>query len=52
MKGLDAAFVKIGQPQAGFLPLKEMESFDNLNAPALAAGMEIVVQVKKDAKGR
>lgn len=52
MKGLDAAFVKIGQPRSGFLPLKEMESFER-NAPEkkIAAGTEIVVQVKKDAKG-
>lgn len=52
MKGLDAAFVKIGQPKAGFLPLKEMDSFAQTSkTPALAAGAEVVVQVKKDAKG-
>ncbi|MBE0601740.1 MAG: ribonuclease E/G [Firmicutes bacterium] len=52
MKGLEAAFVKIGHPKAGFLPLREMESYTaNAKDPALAAGSEIVVQVKKDAKG-
>ena len=52
MKGLDAAFVKIGQPRSGFLPLKEMESFSK-TAPGLriSAGEQIIVQVKKDAKG-
>ncbi len=52
MKGLEAAFVKIGQPKAGFLPLKEMDSFTQTSKdPALAAGAQVVVQVKKDAKG-
>ncbi|HPJ02967.1 MAG TPA: ribonuclease E/G [Candidatus Limiplasma sp.] len=52
MKGLDAAFVKIGQPKAGFLPIKEMESFAKTSkGEALAAGAELIVQVKKDAKG-
>ena len=52
MKGLEAAFVKIGQPNAGFLPLKEMDSFTQTSRePAFTAGAEIVVQVKKDPKG-
>lgn len=52
MNGLSAAFVKIGQPRSGFLPVKEMESFEK-NAPVqpVAAGAQVIVQVKKDAKG-
>jgi len=51
MKGLDAAFVKIGQPHNGFLPLKEMESFEKTSSErTIAAGAELIVQVKKDAK--
>jgi len=52
MKGLDAAFVKIGQPRTGFLPIREMESFEK-SAPEkqVAAGAQLIVQVKKDAKG-
>ncbi|MFH1879986.1 MAG: ribonuclease E/G [Bacillota bacterium] len=52
MKGLEAAFVKIGQPRAGFLPVKEMESFESTAQDRqIAAGAELIVQVKKDAKG-
>ena len=52
MKGLDAAFVKFGQPKAGFLPLKEMDSYTKTSGePALSAGAQVIVQVKKDAKG-
>lgn len=52
MKGLDAAFVKIGQPLSGFLPLKEMESFEQTAAERqISAGAQVIVQVKKDAKG-
>ena len=52
MKGLNAAFVKIGQPKGGFLPLKEMESFEQTAAQdKIAAGAQLIVQVKKDAKG-
>jgi ribonuclease G len=51
MRGLDAAFVKIGQPRSGFLPLEEMESFAK-TAPGrqVSAGAQVIVQVKKDAK--
>ena len=52
MKGLDAAFVKIGQPRSGFLPLNEMESFEEARPDQqLAAGATVTVQVKKDPKG-
>ncbi|MBN1777696.1 MAG: ribonuclease E/G [Clostridiales bacterium] len=52
MKGLDAAFVKIGQPRSGFLPLKEMKSFEQTAAQdRITAGANLIVQVKKDAKG-
>ena len=52
MKGLEAAFVKIGQPRSGFLSLKEMESFTKASAGTpVAAGTQVIVQVKKDAKG-
>jgi len=52
MKGLDAAFVKIGQPRSGFLPSKEMESFEHtVQGRPVAAGAQVIVQVKKDAKG-
>ena len=52
MKGLDAAFVKFGQPRSGFLPLKEMDSFMKTEAgEPIAAGAKLIVQVKKDAKG-
>lgn len=49
--GMNAAFVSIGQPLNAFLPLDEMASFtQNAEAKPLAAGAEIIVQVKKDAK--
>lgn len=49
--GMNAAFVQIGQALNGFLPLGEMESFEQTaQAKPLAAGAEITVQVKKDAK--
>ena len=52
MKGLEAAFVKIGQPRSGFLPLKEMDSFENTGAQdRIVSGAKLIVQVKKDAKG-
>ena len=52
MKGLDAVFVKIGQPHSGFLPAREMESFETTaGSTAFISGTEIIVQVKKDAKG-
>ena len=46
-----AAFVNLGQPLNGFLPLKEMESFEKSGHIApLVTGREALVQVKKDAK--
>ena len=52
MKGLEAVFVKIGQPRSGFLPIKEMESFEaTAGGTAFLSGGELIVQVKKDAKG-
>ncbi len=49
--GMSAAFVNIGQPINAFLPLDEMASFtQNTDAKPLAAGAEIIVQVKKDPK--
>ena len=52
MKGLEAAFVKIGQPKSGFLPVKEMDSFEQTAAQdKISAGSQVIVQVKKDAKG-
>ena len=47
-----AAFVKIGQPKSGFLPLTEMASFQQSEHHApLLSGREAIVQVKKDAVG-
>ena len=49
--GMGAAFVQIGQPLNGFLPLQEMDSFaKQADAGQLAAGADVIVQVKKDAK--
>ena len=49
---IKAAFVKIGQPKNGFLPLKESDSFHQTHGGAsLMSGQEILVQVKKDPKG-
>ncbi len=47
-----AAFVRIGQPLNGFLPLKEAESYhQTMGSAPLMSGQEIIVQVKKDPKG-
>ncbi|MEA5146252.1 MAG: ribonuclease E/G [Candidatus Limiplasma sp.] len=47
---MGAAFVDIGQPQNGFLPLAEMESYtQNSGAKPLATGQELIFQIKKDA---
>ena len=47
-----AAFIKIGQPLNGFLPLTEKESFERNDSRApLRTGTEVLVQVKKDAQG-
>jgi len=52
LPSVGAAFVKIGQPLNGFLPLKEMESFVcSGSGKPLVTGQEVLVQVKKDAKG-
>ncbi|HPS82016.1 MAG TPA: ribonuclease E/G, partial [Candidatus Limiplasma sp.] len=50
--GMQAAFVQIGQPLNGFLPLTEMDSFTRQSGDTavLAAGADVMVQVKKDAK--
>ncbi|MEF9879477.1 MAG: ribonuclease E/G [Clostridia bacterium] len=47
-----AAFIRIGLPLNGFLPLKESESYHRQqgNRP-LMSGQELLVQVKKDPKG-
>lgn len=47
-----AAFVKLGLPLNGFLPLRESESFHRTCGDApLMSGQEIIVQVRKDPKG-
>lgn len=47
-----AAFVRIGQPLNGFLPLKEAESYHRtMGNASLMSGQEILVQVKKAPKG-
>lgn len=49
---LGAAFIEIGQKLNGFLPLSEMESFEAQGlCPKLVTGQDVLVQVKKDAKG-
>ena len=56
LPGVQAAFVQIGQPLNGFLPLEEMDSYQRQEAGAkpLVSGAEIIVQIKKaphDQKG-
>lgn len=46
--GMKAAFVNIGQEKNGFLPLTEKNVPD---LPKLQVGMNILVQVRKDAQG-
>lgn len=49
---IKAAFVKLGLAQNGFLPIREQESFHQVNGPApLLTGEDVLVQVKKDPKG-
>jgi len=49
--GVNAAFVQIGQPLNGFLPLTEMDSFrEQSGEKTIPSGTELTVQVKKDAK--
>jgi ribonuclease G len=48
--GVKAAFINIGQPLNGFLPLAEMESFHAaMGGKQLVSGTDVIVQVKKDA---
>lgn len=49
VSGMQAAFVDIGQEKNGFLPLEEHSKTAVL--PKLQAGMQVLVQVKKDAQG-
>lgn len=48
MPGMKAAFVNIGQERAGFLPLEERTAPD---LPKLQTGMNVIVQVRKEAHG-
>ena len=50
LPAVQAAFVQIGQPLNGFLPLEEMDSYQQQEAAAkpLVSGAEIIVQIKKD----
>ena len=47
VKGMNAAFVNIGQEKNGFLPLNEKS--DSFSAMPLREGMRIAVQVKREA---
>lgn len=47
--GMKAAFVDIGQEKNGFLPMEERSQ--GLTLPRLQAGMNVMVQVKKEAQG-
>ena len=52
LPAVGAAFVKLGLPQNGFLPLTEKESFAAAgNGKPLVTGQEVLVQVKKDPVG-
>ena len=45
------AFIKLGLPQNGFLPLREGESYHRTSPGApLMSGQDVLVQVKKDPK--
>ncbi len=49
---IKAAFVKLGLPLNGFLPIQEAESYHRTcGAEPLLSGNDVLVQVKKDAKG-
>ena len=53
LNDVGAAFVQIGRKLKGFLPLKESPSFHQLQGKApLITGNEVLVQVKKDEKGK
>lgn len=51
LKDLGAAFVDIGLSKNGFLPIRESDSFQQLNPSALLTGSDVVVQIKKDPVG-
>ncbi|MDD3410841.1 MAG: ribonuclease E/G [Eubacteriales bacterium] len=51
LPGMQAAFVAIGQPKSGFLPMKEQQSYQQTGARPLKTGDEILVQVKQAARG-
>jgi len=51
LPGLGAAFVDIGEPRAGFLPLRARAD-DDETAPALGEGAVVSVQVVRDAYGK
>lgn len=46
--GMKAAFIQIGQEKCGFLPLEERSVRD---LPKLQVGMNVIVQVRKEAQG-
>lgn len=49
---VNAAFVKLGLEHNGFLPMSETESFIRRQGRCpLVSGRDVIVQVKKDAKG-
>ena len=51
LPAVGAAFIQIGQPLNGFLPLKEMSSFTRHgDAKPLVTGKDVIVQVKKSAR--
>jgi ribonuclease G len=48
---MNAAFVNIGQPLNGFLPISEAESYRaEQGEKPLVSGTDVIVQVKKDAR--
>ena len=52
LPGVSAAFVKLGLPSNGFLPLRESPAFHKRQGDKpLMTGQELLVQVKKDEKG-
>jgi len=51
LPSVGAAFIQIGQPLNGFLPLREMSSFARHgDAKPLVTGKDVIVQVKKSAR--
>ncbi|NMD38309.1 MAG: hypothetical protein GYA87_06495 [Christensenellaceae bacterium] len=47
----DIAFIDIGQSKNAFLPLTEMQSFQELNKNTIKQGDNVLVQIKKTAYG-